>query len=101
MALIKTAAQILQGRPRPVDVIGNSAAMGGRGGRGGRPPMHRECTLPDCTDKHHSNGYCQNHWHRWFRWGNPYHVFKRKSSRGGVCICDMCLAGITKRTDRD
>lgn len=99
MGLIKTADQILQGRPRPVDVIGNSAAMGGRG-RGGRPAMYRECTLPDCEVKHHANGYCQGHWHRWARWGSPYHVFKRAGARGSDCECDMCLAGVTKRTDR-
>lgn len=78
--MIKTAAQILQGRPRPVD-LGSS-----RKGVGGRPPLHRECTLPECSKPHHGDGYCKGHWWANDKWGDPRHVYKR-GRQGELCGC--------------
>lgn len=82
MGLIKTAAEILGGAPRPVDLDYRSS----RKGVGGRPPLHRQCTLPDCTRKHHGNGYCRPHNLAWLKYGDPYGTYKRPKR----CTCATC-----------
>lgn len=75
--MIKTAEQIL-------------AEMGPQPrARMGRPPLHKTCTLPDCTNKHQTAGLCQKHKYALDHWGDPYHVWVRPRSGyiGRRCGC--------------
>lgn len=81
MGLIKSASEILGGRPQPVDRDPRD-----RKGVGGRPPLHRKCSLPDCTRPHWGNGFCNPHNRAFMNWGDPLHVYKR-GRRGEKCGC--------------
>lgn len=80
MALIKTAEQILAGRPRPVDTPEK--------GRGGRPLKygHPTCKLEGCNRKHWGHGYCRNHGRKFILYGDPLWVIDQSVR----CICDRC-----------
>ena len=78
MALIKTAAQILGGKPRPVDVTAQAIAAGlvKRTPGPGRPKGNRKCErVAGCTNPHRGKGLCQKHLDAERRWGNPLHVY--------------------------
>lgn len=78
MGLIKTAAEILAGRPRPDD-------FPSRKGVGGRPPLGRLCTTPGCGKKHRALGLCESCRYRVERWGSATHVYKRGPDN--LCHC--------------
>lgn len=80
--MIKSAAQILAGQPRPVDVTYRL----NRKGIGGRPPLHRECQLPDCDKPHWGNGFCRPHGRAFNRYGDPYGSYVRPKK----CTCVTC-----------
>lgn len=79
--MIKTAAQILQGRPRPVD-----DHLKSRKGVGGRPPLHRKCKLDDCDRPHWGHGYCRPHGRAFNAYGDPYGTYTRPKR----CTCVTC-----------
>lgn len=84
MGLIKTAEQILQGRPRPVDRL----EPGPGKNKGGRPPLNRPCDLAykGCDRPHQGNGYCRPHNRRFLLYGDPEHVYRRPKK----CLCTRC-----------
>lgn len=89
VGLIKTADQILGGRPRPVDPI----PSGSRKGVGGRPRLNRKCSLPDCSTgqdgapgAHWGHGYCRPHGRAFTLYGDPYHQYRRPAK----CLCIRC-----------
>lgn len=81
MALIKSAAEILRGRSRPVELTGWS-----RVGPEGRRPLDRQCGLPDCSRRHHGHKLCLRHLRVRDKWGDPYHVYVPRGGRD-VCGC--------------
>lgn len=32
---------------------------------------YRTCSLPNCTARHKGHGYCDKHYQRWKKWGDP------------------------------
>lgn len=38
----------------------------------------RECDFRGCTQKHYGHGYCQRHWNRWRKHGDPSVVLPRR-----------------------
>ena len=34
-------------------------------------PPHSTCSVPDCNDRHEARGWCNTHYKRWRRHGNP------------------------------
>jgi hypothetical protein len=102
MGLIKTAEQILGGRPRPIDV---TAAMIGKTvkGRGGRPALNRKCErVPGCTRPHRGHGLCTKHLHVENRWGDPLHVYvpKRPWERCGCPLHRQDRPPLTEKEKR-
>jgi hypothetical protein len=79
--VIKTAEQILQGRPRPVDRV-----TSGGPGKGGRPRLNRLCGLPDCGQPHWGHGFCRPHGRKFVLYGDPLHLYRRPSK----CLCERC-----------
>lgn len=79
MALIKTADQILGGRPRPTDERIN---------KGGRPPLNRGCDLAykGCDRPHWGHGYCRPHGRAFVLYGDPEARYKRPPK----CLCQQC-----------
>lgn len=39
--------------------------------------VHRTCDFDDCTSKHWSSGYCEKHYRRWKRHGDPAIVLRQ------------------------
>jgi hypothetical protein len=84
VGLIKTADQILQGRPRPTDRI----EPGSLKGKGGRPPLHRGCKLKPkgCDRPHWGHGYCRPHGRAYLLYGDAEARYKRPPK----CLCQQC-----------
>lgn len=79
MGLIKTADQILKGRPRPVEAYVK---------KGGRPPLHRKCGLAHkgCQKPHWGHGYCRPHGRAFLLYGDPEARYVRRPK----CLCVQC-----------
>ena len=79
MGLIKTAEQILRGRPRPVDPESN---------KGGRPRLNRPCGLAHkgCEKPHWAHGYCRPHGRAFMLYGDPEATYRRPAR----CLCAQC-----------
>lgn len=84
VGLIKTAEQILAGRPRPVDRL----EPGPGKGKGGRPPLHKGCGLAykGCDKPHWGHGYCRPHGRAFVLYGDPEGRYVRKPK----CLCQQC-----------
>lgn len=82
VGLIKTAEQILQGRPRPVDYVI------GKHNKGGRPRLDRPCKLlfKGCERPHWGHGYCRVHGRKFVLYGHP-EATARTPLR---CLCLQC-----------
>ena len=85
--MIKTAAQILNNRARPVDR--DARYRSSHKQAGGRPPTHTHCTLPDCGEKHHGNGLCKRHGKILRLWGDPNHVYVHPGTKVSWCGCPV------------
>ena len=46
------------------------------------------CSVEDCTGKHLAHGYCQKHYTRWQRHGDPLLTLYKQ--RGSECDIDGC-----------
>lgn len=46
------------------------------------------CSIPDCDGKVKARGFCQLHYHRWRRTGDPLQVAERHPR--GICAVDGC-----------
>lgn len=68
MGLIKSAEQILAGKPRPVDFPARKPGPG-------RPPLYVGCTAGKCPKAHHGQGLCAEHLRRRNRWGDELHEY--------------------------
>lgn len=78
MGLVKTADQILQGRPRPVDGPGKRKGV----------KLGRRCEkVPGCIKKHWGHGFCRPHGRKWLKWGDPLHKGRGKPPK---CVCVRC-----------
>lgn len=56
----------------------------------------RLCTIEDCNGKHYANGYCQKHYLRWWRHGDPFYIERKELEMHGMTAapeykvwCDM------------
>lgn len=48
------------------------------------------CSIPGCDGTYKANGFCNVHYMRWYRWGDPLHEPPARSERqprGGAPLC--------------
>lgn len=94
MGLIKTAAQILQGRPRPVD-----EPLKTRRNNGGRKPMYGPVCLHCKSEPHHARGLGQTCYSAWrLHRSGPVQPFEPVYPVRGVQPCREAAKGCTKST---
>lgn len=56
----------------------------------------RTCTVDGCENRHRCKGYCDKHYQRWRKHGDPLHA-QVQVSRRGTCEVDGCTSPIKAR----
>jgi hypothetical protein len=51
------------------------------------PRPREKCHIEGCDGWCVGHGLCQLHYHRWWRWGDPYHITKNMAA---PCVLDGC-----------
>lgn len=59
--------------------------------------MRKSCTIDDCAKIHFGHGYCQMHYVRWRKHGDPNALVRRKNADQPVCEVDGCERQPSKR----
>jgi hypothetical protein len=51
-------------------------------------PVERTCAIEGCDEKHYGHGYCQNHYSRWRKHGDP--LIGARVERPATCTVEDC-----------
>lgn len=48
------------------------------------------CSVDECTNNSTKKSFCNKHYKRWWRYGDPLHTYRKKYTSNDVCIENGC-----------